>query len=51
MYDMFLFDTLPQQQSNMASYELAGRKVCLLVSGSNVDEKLRTEVLGESTTP
>ena len=26
MYDMFLFDTLPQQQSNMASYELAGRK-------------------------
>ena len=29
MYDMFLFDTLPQQQSNMASYELAGRKVWL----------------------
>ncbi len=31
--------------------KLAGRKVCLLVSGANVDEKLRTEVLGESTTP
>lgn len=30
--------------------KLAGRKVCLLVSGSNVDEKLRTEVLGESAT-
>lgn len=30
--------------------KLAGRKVCLLVSGANVDEELRAEVMGESTT-
>lgn len=29
MYDMFLFDTLPQQQSNIASYRLDGQKVWL----------------------
>ena len=29
MYDMFFFDTLPQQQSNIASYRLGGQKVWL----------------------
>ncbi|WP_249976392.1 hypothetical protein [Vreelandella olivaria] len=29
MYDLFLFDTLPQQQANMASYNVDGQKVWL----------------------